>query len=373
MTSNQNNDLIDRRITSIDALRGFDMLWISGGGYFFGSFAKVWDNPLTNTVATQLRHVEWEGFRFEDLIMPLFLFIVGVVMPFSVAGRVEKGHSRVKLHLHIVKRAAVLFLLGLIMNGLLNFEFDQLRLMGVLQRIAICYLFTALLVANTKWPAQLTVCTALLLVYWALMAIVPVPGFGPGVMTPEGNFAGYIDRLYLPGIITPEWYGPGDSNGLLSTLPAISTMLIGVLAGHWLRTQTSGPRKAAFLAVAGVLILITGYGWGMVFPVIKNIWTSSFALVAGGYSLLLLALFYWIIDVRGYKKWAFFFIVIGMNPLTIYFTQRFIDFTGISNFFVAGLARQCGSLEPVIVTFAGLMARWLFLLFLYRKRVFLKV
>ena len=357
-------------MASIDALRGFDMFWIIGGETVFSTLAKIWPNPATETIHRQLNHVEWQGFHFEDLIFPLFLFIVGVVLPFSISRRLERGQNRTELYLHIFKRTAVLILLGLILNGLLRFNWPQMRWPGVLQRIGICYFFAALLVINTKWRTQAIVTSAILLLYWALMIMVPVPSYGAGIITPQGCLSSYLDQLLIPGKL---YYGHGDNEGLISTLPAICSVLLGVLAGHWLRSKRSGNHKIAGLAFAALACLTSGYFWGRFFPIIKNIWTSSFVLVAGGYSFLLLALFYWLIDIKGYKKWAFFFVVIGMNPITLYCLQWLVNFDEIANFFVQGIADHAGIIKPLILAFSVLMVKWLLLWFLYRRKIFFKV
>jgi predicted acyltransferase len=357
-------------VVSIDALRGFDMFWIIGGGELLAGLAKVWKTPVTQKIEEQLSHVEWEGFHFEDLIFPLFVFIVGVVLPFSISRRLEQGQSRSKIYLHIVKRSVVLILLGLILNGLLSFNWPQMRWPGVLQRIGLCYFFAALLVVHTKWRTQAIVVAAVLLLYWAAMMLIHVPDFGAGVLTKEGCLSSYIDQKVVPGVL---YYKYGDNEGVLSTLPAICTALLGVLAGHWLRSNRSGNVKAAGLFIAGLVSLITGYLWGTVFPIIKIIWTSSYVLYAGGWSLLLLAFFYWIIDVKGLKKWAFFFIVIGANPITIYFLRGLVDFDGIAGLFLAGLAQYAGSAGPLILLAGVVIIEWLFLWFLFKHRIFFKV
>jgi predicted acyltransferase len=369
VTENEEKNSVGTRLISIDALRGFDMFWIIGGGALFSSLVKVHSNPATQKIAEQLEHVEWKGFRFEDLIYPLFLFIVGVVMPFSLSRRVERGDSRSKLYSHVFKRSAVIILLGLIMNGLLRFDWAQMRWPGVLQRIGLCYFFAAIIVMNTKWRTQAIIVAATLVLYWLVTILIPVPGYGAGDFTMEGCLSSYIDQQLIPGRL---YYGHGDNEGIISTFPAICTVLLGSLAGHWLRTDQSGDRKAAGLAVAGVVSLLAGFLWGQIFPIIKIIWTSSFVLFAAGWSLLLLALFYWIIDVKGYRKWAFFFVVIGMNPITIYFSQRFVDFNKIAGFFLGGIAEHGALLAPLVLPFGVLLVKWLFLWFLHRHRVFLK-
>jgi predicted acyltransferase len=367
---NEQADSGSTRVLSIDALRGFDMFWIIGGGTLLATLADVWPNPATETIQRQLHHVTWQGFRFEDLIFPLFIFLLGAVLPFALSRRLERGQSSLRVHLHVVKRTAVLLLLGLIFNGLLRFDWPNMRWPGVLQRIALCYFFAALLVIHTKWRTQAIVVVVALLAYWAVTMLVPVPGFGAGNLKPEGCLSSYIDQRLIPGKLC---YGHGDNEGVISTLPGICTALLGALAGHWLRSDRSGSRKAVGLAVAGIVCLAAGWAWGQVFPIIKILWTSSFVLFAGGWSLLLLALFYWVIDVLGFKRWAFFFIVIGVNPITIYFLQRFVDFRGMAGFFFGGLADYAGLYAPLVLPFGALLIRWLLLWFLYRHKIFFKV
>ena len=358
------------RVLSIDALRGFDMFWIIGGGALLQSLVHVWDHPVTRTIERQLEHVEWEGFRFEDLIFPLFIFLVGVVLPFSLAGRAQRGQSVARIHLHVIKRTAALILLGLIFNGLLRFEWSEMRWPGVLQRIGLCYFFAAILVIHTRWRTQAIVAGAILLLYWAVTMLVPAPGCAAGDLTDQRCLSSYIDQQLIPGEL---YYKYGDNEGVISTLPAICTALLGALAGHWLRSNRSGSRKTAGLTLAGVVCLIAGLLWAQFFPIIKILWTSSYVLYAGGWSLLLLALFYWVIDVKGYRRWTLFFVVIGMNAITIYFLQRFVDFERIADFFLGGVAKHAGLLAPLILPLGALMVRWLLLHFLYRRRVFLKV
>jgi len=346
------------------------MFWIIGGGALLESLVRVWDHPITRTIERQLEHVEWAGFHFEDLIFPLFVFMVGVVLPFSLSGRRERGQSLAGIHLHVIKRAVGLILLGLIFNGLLNFEWSDMRWPGVLQRIGLCYFFAALIVLHTRWRTQAILVGVVLLLYWAVTMLVPVPGYGAGNPTMERCLSSYIDQQLIPGEL---YYKYGDNEGVISTLPAICTALLGALAGHWLRSNRSGSRKASGLALAGVACLLAGLAWGQFFPIIKILWTSSYVLFAGGWSLLLLALFYWVIDVKGYHRWAFFFVVIGMNAITIYFLQRFVEFDAIAQFFLGGVAKHAGLLAPLILPFGALMIRWLVLHFLYRHRVFLKV
>jgi len=359
------------RIASFDTLRGFDMVWITGGEEVIHALCKSLPGPLTEALDRQFHHVHWQGFHFYDLIFPLFLFVVGVVLPFSLTRRLEKGARRAELYTHTVRRLVLLFFLGLVYNGLLDFNFHQLRLAGVLQRIAVCYFLAALVVMNTTVRQQAYLTGGILVVYFLILRLVPVPGIGAYVLTPEGNLGGYLDRHLLPRPFCCNAFG--DAEGFLSTIPAVATTLLGVLAGHWLRSNHSPQRKAAGLAGAGVACLALGALWGIWFPIIKYLWTSTYVLFAGGWSLLLLALFYWIIDVRGFQRWAFFFRVIGLNAITIYVVWRFFDFGIITRVFVHGFIDYLGPLAPAFYALSVLATAWAFLWFLYRQKIFLKV
>ena len=359
------------RIASIDALRGFDMFWIAGGEEIFHSLHRVIGSPVTAALDLQLRHVVWQGFRFYDLIFPLSLFIVGLVLPFSLTRRLERGANRGTLYRHLARRLALLFLFGLIYNGLLDFNFHELRVAGVLQRIAVCYFLAGIIVMNASVRAQAILTGAILIAYWAILGLIPVPGFGAGALTPEGSLAAYLDQNLLPKPYC--CYTFGDNEGVLSTLPAVGTVMLGVLAGHWLRSSATPKRKGLGLTLAGVACLLVGNLWGIWFPIIKNLWTSSYVLVAGGWSLLLLALFYWVIDIRRWRRWAFFFTVIGLNPITIYLLSSQFDFGHITRIFVRGFIDSLGPAQPVVWDFLVMMTGWLFLYFLYRKKIFLKM
>lgn len=358
------------RVVSIDALRGFDMFWIIGGDAFFRTLLKNADSGWAVALRRQFFHTEWNGFTFYDLIFPLFLFIVGVSMTYSMGRRREKGAGTRELYSHVIKRFLTLMLLGYIYNGLLDFRFGELRHTGVLHRIAWCYLITSAIMIHTGKKGQATLAAGFLLLYWALMALVPVPGHGAGVLTPQGNLAGWIDRLLLPGRFYD--YGGGDYLGILSTMPALSSTLLGVLAGHWLRSGASDAAKVRRLSVAGLASLLAALAWNAVFPINKPLWTSSYVLFAGGWSMLLLAAFYWVIDMRGFASWSFPFVVIGLNPITIYVAQSVFDFGQVADIFVHGFIDRLGAWEPLFYVCCVLAVKWLFVCFLYRQRIFLK-
>ena len=358
------------RLVSLDALRGFDMFWIIGGGAIFLRLFSLSDIPLFNTLSRQLEHAEWHGFTFWDLIFPLFLFIVGTSMPFSMFKRIERGDSKGTLYLHVVKRTVVLLILGLVYNGLLGFNFSEFRFAGVLQRIALCYFLASIVMIHLNIRKQAYTFGIILVIYWAVMKLIPSPGYSAGDLSPAGNLAGYLDRLLLPGRFC--CYTFGDNEGFLSTLPAVATTLLGVLSGHWLRSSFSKIKKTWGLLLAGVGCLILGLLWGLFFPINKLIWSSSYVLYAGGWSLLLLGLFFWIIDVRGWKKWAFPFVLIGMNPITIYVAQSLFDFRILADIFIHGFVHKLGDFQPLFYSLCLLAVKWLFLYFLYKKKIFLK-
>jgi predicted acyltransferase len=363
------------RLYSLDALRGFDMLWITGGQKLVFALATVTGWPLFEWMNSQMHHVEWNGFAFYDMIFPLFLFLAGVSMPYSFEARRNRGDTRRKIYLHALKRMLVLVVLGMLVNRILELNPDNLRFASVLGRIGIAWFLAAMIVLNAGLRWQIVWFWGLLIVYCLLMLLVPVPGFGAGDLSPEGNLAGYIDRLLLPGTMYTEFNEP---EGILSTIPSVSTALLGVFAGHLLRLETgrlNGMKKALVIIGAGILSLTLGIAWGTFFPINKNLWTSSFVLYAGGWSLMLLGLFYLIIDVWQVKKWAFFFVVIGMNSITIYVLQhRILRFDIIRDFFLKGIHDLSPSaLQPFISSLGYIAVVWLFLWFLYRNRIFLKV
>ncbi len=366
--------LATTRLLSIDALRGFDMFWIIGGDAFFRAVGGWYGEPLHAITERQLEHVEWQGFVFYDLIFPLFLFLVGVVIPFSLRSHRARGESGWALAGRIARRVVLLVALGLVYNGFFRLDFEAQRYAGVLQRIGICYGIAALIVWGLGVRAQAIVTVAILLGYWAILALVAPPGGRSGDFTKEGNLAGWVDRAYLPGKIYPAYYGYGDNEGLLSTLPAIATALLGALAGQWLLTERKPWTKVGGLIGAGLACLAVGWLWSFGFPIIKNLWTSSFVLVAGGWSLMLLGLSYAIIDVLGVRWLAFPFTVIGANAITIYVAPSFLDFEHLTQFFLGGVSRLSGEgLQPVILAGGVLVFEWLFLYFLWRNRLFLRV
>ncbi len=370
MSNAEQQNEVKARVESIDALRGFDMFWIIGGGTIFGSLCKIFNNPVTEFINAQLRHAEWEGFTFEDLIMPLFLFVVGVVMPFSFSKRLERGRTKRQIYIHVIKRTLILFFLGMVAQGnLLDFDLSKLHIYSnTLQAIAVGYIVSAILILEFNVAVQTVITAVFLLLFWALMMLVPVPGHGAGVLTPDGNLAIYIDRLILGR------FDDGTTYGWIFATPVFaSTVMLGVFAGRWLRTNHSGGRKAAGLAIAGVVCLALGQLWSYWFPNIKHLWTSSFVLFSGGWCYLLLALFYLVIDVWGLRKWVFGFKVVGMNAIAVYMATMLFDFRKIANVFVGGLEKWLGPANDLIQHTTAFAVVWLILFWMYCKRTFVKI
>lgn len=359
------------RLMSLDALRGFDMFWIVGAGDLVEAFHDLGEGGVAGFLANQLSHRKWEGFVFEDLIFPLFVFMMGVAAVYSL-GKITGHTGRRAAHLRLLRRTAVLFLLGVFYYGGLSHHFSEIRFLGVLQRIALCYGFAGLALLHLKPRGLAILLVALLVGYWGLLTFVPAPGQPVPSFEVEKNWANYIDRQYLIGRLND---GSWDPEGLLSTLPAIGSALLGVLAGLFLKDQRFTPeKKALYLLLAGIGLTIAGYLWGLQFPIIKKIWTSTFVLVAGGYSCILLAAFYWIIDVRQWRRWTPPFIWIGTNALAIYFARGIIPFQKLAERLVGGdIQGFAGAYGELLVAVTSLTLLVLFARYLYQKKIFLRV
>jgi predicted acyltransferase len=357
------------RLLSIDALRGFDMFWIMGGGPFVMEVCKLFKNPLPDWLVRQFDHASWEGFVGWDLIMPMFLFIVGVAMPFSLGKRIAAGETRSRIYRKVAYRVVLLWILGMVAQGhLLLFDSHNLQFYSnTLQAIAAGYLIASIALVESKVGGQLVLTVLLLVLYWLLLVFVPVPGYGARVLTPDGNLAMYIDKLLLGRFQDGTTY-----TWILTSLGFGATVLMGVLAGQLLRGTLPGPRKAQWLAASGFACLLAGWLWSIAIPIIKHIWTSSMVLWSGGWCLLILALFYWLIDVKGYHRWSFFFVVIGMNAIVAYMSDL-LPWPQISNIFFGGLAKHLGIFGDVLLAFGALGILWLCLYYLYRNRTFLRI
>lgn len=364
-----------KRLLSIDALRGFDMLFIMGFSTVIYLLASAITGNPECWLAKQMHHVAWDGLAHHDTIFPLFLFISGMTFPFSYANQVAKGTPRNKILLRTIRRGLTLVLLGLVYSGLFQFNFATLRFPSVLARIGLGWLGAALIYMYVPRKGRILISALILIGYWLLLMIPAPDAPGASSLSYEGNLVGYIDRMIMPNhLLTP---GQFDPEGILSTFPAIVTALLGMFTGEFVRepdSKISGKRKTVYMFAAAAVLLVVGLVWSHFFPINKKLWSSTFVLTVGAYSVAMFALFYWIIDVKGWTGWTPFFKVIGMNSITVYLAMRIIDFHKISDFFFGGITGLfpepwSGIVSTALFTFTI----WLFLLFLYKKKVFLKV
>ena len=367
-----------KRLKSLDALRGADMLLIMGLSPLMAALCRALGCG-GSWFERQFHHAEWNGLFIQDTIFPLFLFLAGVSFPFSCAKSADLGLSRGSVARRALRRALLLFLLGLVYNDVLKLGLSNVVWGSVLARIGIAWFFAALVYLYLPVKARVALAVAVLLGYWVAMVAFVAPDYPAALpLSPEGNISGWLDRTILPGKLTvPGLY---SNQGVLSTLPAVVTALIGMFVGDYVRRSgDTGGRKAAMLLAGAVCLaaagLVVAYGFGAwSMPINKKLWSTSFTLVVGGYSVALFALFYWVIDVKGFQKWTFFFRVIGINSITIYMARKIIPFRDISLFFLGGAASLLPAAWAEVLVMAGSLAVcWLFLLFLYRKNVFLKI
>lgn len=360
------------------------MFWILGGGVFEKVFRELQhahpDGPsIWQILADQLEHVPWEGFHFEDLIFPLFVFVVGVSVALTVPRRVER-FGRAGAASRALRRALILYVLGLLYYGGISHGLEGIRWVGVLQRIAIAYLFAACLFIWLRPRAIAWIAAFVLIGYWALLTFVPVPGNGAGNFAETKNLSDYIDSVYLPG---KRWNRTHDPEGLLSTIPAITTCLLGLLAGVWILHVRPAAQKVGALVAAGAALLALGWFWGgngpLHFPIIKNIWTSSFVLVTSGWSCMLLGLFYLVLDVWKIRRWAIPFVWIGLNPIALYLIEHLARASDLSILFAGGeiysslnrfAFHGAGALlQAIIATVISFTLAW----YLHHRRVYLRV
>ena len=418
-----------QRLMSVDALRGFDMFWIIGADSLVAALNRMAPNKPTQFLANQLSHADWEGFHFYDLIFPLFIFISGVSLVFSLRKALEAAGPAAAFW-RVLRRGVLLFLVGIFYSGGFTSEWPDMRLMGVLNRIALAYTFAGLLFCLFKPRALAAILFAILIGYWALMSFVPIrdlqltkdglaqaaekagdprtaalfqEGGNPstvknspmwaaaekmyfattntvtGKFSPGHNLSDHMDFRFLPGKKYDQFYDP---EGIVSTLPAIATCLLGIFAGLLLRNSSvPDTRKMAHLVGWGLAAVALGWIWDAVqFPVIKKIWTSSYVLVAGGYSALLLALFYFVVDRCKIRAWCQPFVWMGMNSITIYLASNLLGsfrrpaarLVGgdIRRFFEEHVAQGAGDM---IISIVGLLLAFWFVRFLYNRKIFLRL
>jgi len=370
----------DSRLLSLDAFRGITIV-----GMILVNNPGSWQY-----VYPPLRHAAWHGWTPTDLIFPFFLFIVGVAMTFSFGRRSELGVSRLRLLRHVVRRTLILFALGMLLNLYWHFDFTTVRIPGVLQRIALCYFFASVIVLGPSRRWQVVTTIVLLGGYWMALEFVPVPGYGAGCLGPQGNLCWYIDRMLLAG---HTWKGAPaagfDPEGILSTLPAIVTTMLGVFTGYWLRSERAPLEKVTGMFVAANGCLALGVILDVWLPINKNLWTSSYVVFMTGMALHFLALCYWVVDIKQYRKWAHVFIVYGSNAIVAFVTLSLFGKT-----FAMWTIRQADGGETSLkwIVYSRALAPWAgdyfgsllfplamiilwygFLLVLYKKRIFIKI
>ena len=389
-----------RRLLSLDALRGFDMFWIVGGEEVVHGLYKAWPNGFSRFLKGQFTHKAWEGVGFYDLIFPLFVFIVGVSLVFSLSRTLEQSGRPAALR-RIFFRSLLIYFCGLLVYGGISKGLDHVRWMGVLQRIALTYFFASLLFCFFRLRSLVVICIAMLLGYWAMTALVPIRDFNlekehlkAAGLTPTDpqtvtrfyattqfvrgkyddgrSLPQHIDFMFLPGY---KWDGAYDPEGILSTIPAVCTCLLGVFAGLLLKNPSvPDQKKVNYLALAGVGMLGLGFLWGLQFPVIKKIWTSSYVLVAAGYAALLLALFYQIIEIWQWRRWCTPFVWVGMNALTIYLVARFLEPAKIPELLAGGpIAEAAGNWGDFMLACVMVALMFYFLRWLYNRKIFLRL
>ncbi|MCI1778493.1 MAG: DUF5009 domain-containing protein [Bacteroidales bacterium] len=370
MTTQKNN-----RLQSIDALRGFDMLWIMGGAEIILSLAKLTGAGWLNWLGVQMEHVEWEGFHIMDLVFPVFLFIAGLTFPFSLSKRRSSGQGDRQIYKHVFTRALLLFLFGLMYNGFFQFD-GHLRFASVLARIGFAWMFGAIIFMNTKRSlARVLWAFGLLIFYNLLFSLIPAPDApaGTDIFSAQGNIVAWFDRMFLPGSL---YGGNYDPEGILGLIPGTANALFGMIAGTFLMSEEriSPEKKAICLLTGGIVFMAVAALLNPVFPIIKKMWTPTFVLMTVGTGLVLLSVFYWVIDVKNCRKWAFPLRVIGLNSITIYLGQAIVSFDGIRDYFFAGIAsRLTADSGNLVLACAYVLVCWLFLYFLYKKKIFLKV
>jgi predicted acyltransferase len=361
------------RLVSLDVFRG-----ITIAGMVLVNNPGSWEH-----IYWPLEHATWHGWTPTDLVFPFFVFIVGVAIPLAFARRVESGGSKRDIYIKIIKRTLIIFAIGLFLNGLPSFGLAEYRIPGVLQRIAVCYFFASIIFLNTKVRTQIAITIGLLIVYWLMLKLIPAPGYAAGDLTKEGSLPSFVDRTVLGKHVWAQ-ARVYDPEGLLSTIPAIATALMGVLTGVWLRREESRVEKAAGMFVVGAVCVAIGWSWNAFFPINKALWTSSYVLFTGGLALQFLSLCYWIIDIKGYRRWARPFEVFGLNAIALYVVADLIavalgtikvggDTLGgwIYNHVFASWASPVNASLAFAICFVllCLLLMWI----LYNRKIFLKV
>lgn len=364
--------LSKERVISVDALRGFDMFWIIGGDIGFQALDKVFHNKLSGFIKVQFDHVEWLGFHFEDIIMPLFLFLVGVSMVYSFRKRLSNGSSDKSLWIHTIKRVIILWILGMMVQGnLLHYDFSHIQFYtNTLQAIASGYLISALIILYLPVFYQLVATLGLMLVYCAILALVPVGGTTANAYTPDGNVAMYIEKTVMGHHI-----GWGAYTWTLSSLNFGASVMLGVFAGYVMQSNREKMTKFRNYLVLGVSLIIIAVILNIWHPIIKHIWTSSFVLFSGGISILMLAVFYLVIDVWNIRKGTKWMIIIGSNAIFAYVAWHLFstNLSGMAEVFLKGFKPAVGAWFEALSIFGGTAILYLILWYLYKNKTFIKI
>jgi predicted acyltransferase len=361
-----------QRLSSLDALRGFTMFWIIGGSQLVVAIIGYVYPPLFDAAETHMYHPTWQGFTALDMVMPLFLFVVGAAMPLAFSKRIEPGQPLRPVYLRIVRRVAVLWIFGIgiqLMKQVVSNETMALELFSnTLQAIAVGYLVTSLALIHLRVAGQIVLMASLIIGYWALLAFVPFPGHPAGTLERQANLPRYIDTLLLDVFRRDHSF-----TWILTSLGFSASVLLGGMAGHLLRAGISTPRRLLLLVLIGLACMAGGWFWSYSLPINRHLWTSSMILWAGGWSFLLLALFHAVIDVGGFRRWIFPLTVIGSNALLAYMLEPFV-YLGLRGLRdnVDVLPASVSSLATDVLLYGGEVAiLWLILWCLYRQRLFL--
>lgn len=356
------------RLDSLDAFRGFIMFWIVGGGSIAGGLQALAHNRFIDTVLYQLNHSAWEGLRFYDCIWPSFMLMVGVSIPFSYAKR-SLTQTHQQMLMHALRRFLILMLLGAVRESVSLGSPRLIELSSALQPIAAAYLVAFLLVRKS-WRVQALVGASILLGYLMLLALVPVPGIGAVSYRPNANLVHAVDKALL-GHRSGESVFLEGWGTILSAIPPISTTILGLLLGQLLKSHLTAKARMKIIALTGLSGLALGHLISLVVPVVMKMWTASYGILSASWACLMFLLFYWIIDVLGYRKWAFLFVVIGMNALAVYMGNTVTRLPHIVRIFTRGPADVMGPSGPLFAALVFFAVEWSILYWMYKKRLFL--
>ncbi|PYV34041.1 MAG: hypothetical protein DMG22_07635 [Acidobacteria bacterium] len=357
------------RLVSLDTFRGFIMLWLAGGAEVMRSLHAVGNNYILNLLVYEFDHTPWQGLRFYDCIWPSFMLMVGISIPFAVARR-SKTQSETQMTWHAVKRATVLFLLGSIRESLSLGHPYLIELSSALQPIAIAYL-AAFLLAKKSVRIQVAVASLILIGNALLLAFVPAPGIRAGTYELNHNLVNYVDLLFLRQHWQVWPYAPEGWGTILSTIPTVSTTILGLIIGELLMSSRSKKRKVSIIAATGVACVTVGWILSPFIPVVMKMWTTSYGVMTAGWACIIFASLFWFIDVRGHKKWAMPVVVIGMNAIFIYLFMSIIPIRKIVGVFADPIAGKLGSFGELFSALSVLLVAWLLLFWMYRRKIFI--